>query len=133
MQKKVTIRGEEFTLRDSGITLETWLSGVNHENRSEVVKEFTRKGDVLQLIPEENNRYDRFALMVVAKGAHVGYIPDNNFTVQGKERIFKGLYAGEPWVAYVKEKRKPSDEFPFYNVFVEIKQFEEKKKRSWLW
>ena len=124
-KKTAVIRGEEYTLRDSGISLTTRLAGVNHGNCSLAIKKFVSKGDILTLIPDEDNNHDDTAIMVVAQNKYmVGWIPNNQHTWQSKERIFKGLFAGEPWTAKVINYLKPSREFEFYNVEVEISQHE---------
>jgi len=122
-RKTVVIRGKTITLGESNITLITRLAGTKYGGCQEAIKQFVRKGDILTLIPDEDNKHDDTAIMVVAQNKYkVGYIPNDGHTFQSKTRIFKGLYAGEPWKAIVNKIIKPSREFNFYNLFVEISQ-----------
>lgn len=57
------------------------IVGMKHREREhpgivELVKSLP-KGEDLELVREPDNRYDRFAVQVWARGLHVGYIPAN--------------------------------------------------------
>lgn len=59
-------------------------------------------GDTLTLVPEPDNRYDRWAVEIYWRGTHkLGYVPR-----YVSEAVFKLLADGEPLEAWICQKRK---------------------------
>ena len=51
-----------------------YVAGVKHHKFYEIAGEL-KEGDSVQLIPEPDNKYDKFAVKIEALGTMLGYVP----------------------------------------------------------
>ena len=103
--------------------VQTTLAGIRHNNCEDVIKRSNlRKGNNLMLIPDRENKYDSTATRVcTTDGYMVGWLPDKSWS----DEIFEDLISGRKWTATVEEVRKPTKDFPFTNLLINLWKYEE--------
>ena len=70
-----------------------YVAGVKHHKFYEIAEEL-KEGDSVQLIPEPDNKYDKFAVKIEALKTMLGYVPANvSGIVSGA--IANSLFNGE--------------------------------------
>lgn len=96
-----------------------WLAGTAHGDCQLIIKELVKVGDELELIPDTDNKHDDTAVGVFKfkDGKAIGFVG----WVPGRYKmIFKTLMKGTNLKATVIEKRKPTEEYNFINVKVQV-------------
>lgn len=100
-----------------------YAAGVKHHKFYEVAEEL-KEGDSVQLIPEPDNKYDKFAVKIEALKTMLGYVPKALSEIVSKV-IADGLFNGESPSATITKLSLESD--PWNALKVEIKMFGEEE------
>ena len=99
----------------------TTLAEIKDNDCQSVIKKMVREGDQLMLLPDPENEHNKTAIRVCTKdGWMVGWLPNKEWS----EDIFHDLQKGKRWDAYVDEIIRPRKDFNFYNVLIELWEFE---------
>lgn len=78
-----------------------YVAGVKHHKFYEIAEDL-KEGDSVQLIPEPNNKYDKFAVRIEALKTMLGYVPANVSEIVSNA-IANSLFNGESLPATVIE------------------------------
>jgi hypothetical protein len=103
----------------------TTLSGIKYNDCEKVIKREYRSarlkpGTRLMLVPDPDNKYDNTATRVCTENSWMlGWLPNQEWS----DRIFSDLMEGKKWDATVKEIRKPSKDFNFYNLIIDLWEY----------
>ena len=99
-----------------------WLAGTTHGDCQIIIREIIKVGDELELIPDPDNKFDDTAVGVFKfkNGKAIGFV---GWVPGHYKMIFKALIKGTKLKATVIEKRKPTAEYNFHNVKVQVYEF----------
>jgi len=92
-------------MNEEPFEIEFYVAGVKFYNLYDVIKEL-KEEDLVQLIPEPSNKYDKFAIRIEALDTMIGYVPKlrsqllSELIISGKilkATILKINPDSEPW------------------------------------
>ena len=102
--------------------LHCFIAGLQYYDILEIWKEL-QIGDVVELIPEPDNRYDRNAVMVRCKGKQLGYLPRSE-----NRHIAKILNAGlNPYEARIQSLYQDNPIYERVEICLKVRKQEDKK------
>lgn len=108
---------------------QTTLSGITHNNcQFVIIRNFKKgklnKGSNLILYPDIFNLHDDTAIRVLTqKGWFLGWIPNQDW----KDQIYHDLRKGKKWEATIEDVLKPTKEYPFHNILLNLYEYTETK------
>ena len=102
--------------------LHCFIAGLQYYDVLEIWKEL-KIGELLELIPEPENRYDKHAVMVTCKGKQLGYLPRSE-----NRHIAKILNAGlNPYEARIQSLYQDNPIYERIEICLKVKQQKKKK------
>lgn len=105
--------------------LHCFIAGLQYYDVLEIWKEL-KIGELLELIPEPENRYDKHAVMVTYKGKQLGYLPRSE-----NRHIAKILNAGlNPYEARIQSLYQDNPMYERVEICLKVKQQKKGKEKE---
>jgi hypothetical protein len=124
--RKISQFDKKYSIKATS-PITTTLSGTKHNDCQLVITRQIRQnkikvGTKVILVPDTLNLHDDTATRVcTSDGWMLGWLPDESWN----SNIYYDLLNGKKWEATIKEYRRPSTEFNFHNLLIELWEYTE--------